>query len=112
MNPNTLTSTRGMASNTSCSAIPWAKPQGVTSTLRKMQIRTKNFIAPAHFIRAAPRPEYSSPFERSIIASSNWPEGLSTGIRPSSAMINIRKAIINRMWEGSKKLAIGVTQRV
>jgi hypothetical protein len=29
---------------------------------------------------AAPRPEYSSDFERSIIANSNWPDGLSTGI--------------------------------
>ena len=75
-----------------------------------MHISTKNFMAPAHFISAAPRPEYSSDFERSIIASSNCPDGLSTGMRPSSARISIRKAIISRTCDGSKKFAIGVTQ--
>jgi hypothetical protein len=69
-------------------------------------------MAPAHFMRAAPRPEYSSPFERSIMASSNAPDGLSTGIRPSSARISMRNAIISNTWDGAKKFAIGVTQRV
>ena len=71
MNPNTLRRTSGIASSTSQSAIPSANPQGVTKTFRKMQMSTKSFIAPAHFISAAPRPEYSSDFERSIMASSN-----------------------------------------
>ena len=75
-----------------------------------MQTSTKSFIAPAHLIRAAPRPEYSSDLDFSIIASSKCPDGLSTGIRPSSAMISIVKASITSTCEGSKKLLSGVTQ--
>ena len=54
---------------------------------------TRNFICPPHFIKAAPRPENSSPLDSSIIANSKWPVGLSTGIFPPSARISMKKAI-------------------
>ena len=75
-----------------------------------MQHSTKNFMEPPHFIKAAPRPEYSRPFDSSIMASSKCPEGLSTGILPVSAMTSMRKANSIKICAGSKKFARGVTQ--
>src|ERR1039457_2844199 len=63
-----LNSTNGMASSTAPMVCPPASPHGVTSTLRKMHMSTKNFIWPPHFISAKPRPEYSSDLDSSIIA--------------------------------------------
>ena len=45
-------------------------------------------MAEAHFMRAAPRPEYSRVLECPIMAISVCPDGLSTGMRDSSAMIS------------------------
>ena len=74
-----------------------------------MQSRTKNFIWPPHFTSAKPRPEYSSDLDSSIIASSKWPVGLSTGMRPPSARINMRNASTSSTCDGAKKFASGVT---
>ncbi len=88
-----------------------ASPHGVSSTFRKTTISTKNFIQPPHFISAAPRPEYSRSFDSSIMASSKWPVGLSTGMRPFSARISMTNATSSRQCEGWKKFDGGFTHR-
>src|SRR5580704_8254301 len=65
-----LKSTNGMAKSTAKTVCSPARPQGVTSTLRSMQMSTKSFMWPPHFMSAMPRPEYSNDLDSSIIANS------------------------------------------
>src|SRR4030095_15877945 len=62
--------------------------------------KTKSFIAPAHSTRARARPEYSSTIASWIIVSSRCVAGLSTGRRPVSASITMKKAAKARRWPG------------
>ena len=105
VNRSILTRISGIASKTCPGCRSSAKPQGATNTFRKMQVSTRNFICPPHFISAAPRPEYSKPLDSSIIANSKCPVGLSTGILPPSARISMKNAISRRICAGEKKAA-------
>src|SRR5665648_54213 len=79
--------------------VPDHMPQG-KNMLAKSEKTSNCFIIVASSIIASCRPEYSRSMASWIMVSSRWVEGLSTGIRPVSAMMMIKNATTANKYAG------------